>query len=68
MIKKIWACLFIPKKTPYCHHDFKEKYGLLYAKPCKYWCLKNGVEYCKLLKKELSIQDQIKGCGINVDY
>lgn len=73
-IKEKWASLFIPKNTPYCHHSFKpnKKYGMS-AKPCKYWCLKfteykETVEYCKLLKEELSIQDQVKDCGINEDY
>ena len=73
-IKKKWASLFIPKNTPYCHHRFEKNVaGNYYAKPCKYWCLKfteykEPVEYCKLLKKELYIQDQVKDCGINEDY
>ena len=73
-IKEKWASLFIPKNTPYCHHKFKpnKKYGIS-AKPCKYWHLeyneyKEPIEYCKLLKEELSIQDQVKDCGINEDY
>jgi len=67
-LKEKWASLFIPKKSPYCHHKFKVKRDTCYAKPCKYWCYKNNLEYCKLLKKELSIQDQVKDCGINEDY
>ena len=65
-IKELWVSLFIPKNSPYCHHRFKknEKYGYC-AKPCRYWCYKNRLEYCKYLKQELSIQDQVKDCGIN---
>ena len=71
---KLLAKLFIPKNTPYCHHSFKEdKKGKISAKPCKYWCLKENIfgyklEYCKYLKEYLSIQDQVKDCGINEDY
>ena len=67
-IKEKWASLFIPKNTPYCHHSFKpnKKYGIS-AKPCKYFTIKNNMEYCKLLKDYLFIQDQVKDCGIN-DY
>lgn len=71
-IKEIWASMFIPKNTPYCHHRFKEdKKGRVCAKPCKYWCYKKNkkyncqMEYCKYLKCFLDIQDQIKECGIN---
>lgn len=65
-IKELWGSLFIPKNSPYCHHRFKKnkKYGYC-AKPCRYWCYKNGLEYCKYLKQELSIQDQVKDCDIN---
>jgi hypothetical protein len=65
-LKLWWASLFIPKNSSYCHHHFKKskKYGYC-AKPCRYWCYKNGLEYCKLLKDELSVQDQVKDCGIN---
>ena len=75
-IKQLWASLFIPKNTPYCHHNFKanKKYGYgVSAKPCKYWCYKYDkeydckMEYCKYLKEFLDIQDQVKDCGIN-DY
>lgn len=63
-IKEKLASIFIPK-GPYCHHNFKTtKFGYS-AKPCIFWCYKNGMEYCKLLKKELSIQDQVKDCEIN---
>ena len=67
-LKELIASMFIPKNTPYCHHRFKNnrKYGRC-AKPCIFWCRKNGLEYCKYLKQELSIQDQIKDCGINED-
>lgn len=74
-IKEKWASRFIPKNTPYCHHRFKKnEAGNFYAMPCKYWCLKYNkkyddvMEYCKLLKDYLSIQDQVKDCGINEDY
>ena len=64
-IKEKLASIFIPKNSPYCHHNFKTtKFGYS-AKPCRFWCYKNGMEYCKLLKKELSIQDQVKDCEIN---
>lgn len=74
-IRYMWVSLFIPKNTPYCHHNFKKgKNGLPCAKPCKYWCMKYSrytkgnnckMEYCKYLKKFLDIQDQVKDCGIN---
>lgn len=38
------------------------------AKPCIFLTEKNSMEYCKLLKQELSIQDQVKDCGINDEY
>ncbi len=64
-IKEKLSSVFIPKNSSYCHHNFKvTKFGYC-AKPCIFWCCKNGIEYCKLLKKELSIQDQVKDCGIN---
>lgn len=68
-LKEKVASIFIPKKSPYCHHKFKysKKHGIC-AKPCKFFTYKNGNQYCKLLKNELSIQDQIKDCGINEDY
>lgn len=73
-IKIWWWALFVPKNTPYCHHRFKlsKKYGYC-AKPCRYWCRKYDPEYmydreyCKILKDFLSVDDQIKDCGIN-DY
>lgn len=72
---RMLAKLFIPKHTPYCHHSFKpnKKYGIS-AKSCKYWCKKYNeeygyeMEYCKYLKDYLSIQDQVKDCGINDDW
>ena len=68
-IKELFASIFIPKHTPYCHHRFKrtKKYGMC-AKPCIFVTEKDDMEYCKLLKKELSIQDQVKDCGINDKY
>lgn len=73
-IKEIYASLFIPKNTPYCHHKFKKnkKYGT-YAKPCRYWKIiytsdNKPVEYCKLINQILDIQDQVKDCGINDDF
>lgn len=75
MLKKLISKLFIPKNSPYCHYRFKRrKNGMVYAKPCKYWCTKKKddyevpLEYCKYLKEVLSIQDQVKDCGINEDY
>lgn len=73
-IKEKIVKLFIPKNTPYCHHNFKKnkKHGVC-AKPCMFWCYKYNeeckceMEYCKYLKKFLLIQDQIKDCGLN-DY
>ena len=67
-MKELIVSMFIPKNTPYCHHRFKnnKKYGRC-AKSCIFWFRKNGIEYCKYLKQELSIQDQIKDCGINED-
>lgn len=69
---EILAKLFIPKNTPYCHHSFKpnKKYDMS-AKPCRYFTYKYNKEwgckaqYCKYLKDFLSIQDQVKDCGIN---
>lgn len=65
-LKEKVASLFIPKNSPYCHYRFKKskKYGVC-AKPCVFLTYKNGMEYCRLLKQELSIQDQVKDCGIN---
>lgn len=42
-IRLFIAKLFIPKRTPYCHHRFKyiKKYGTYGAKPCRYWTDKN---------------------------
>lgn len=67
LIKKLIASIFIPKNTPYCHHRFKyiKKIGTYGAKPCRYWRDDGVWEYCALLKQELSIQDQVKDCGIN---
>lgn len=69
MIKKLIAKILIPKKTPYCHHRFKydKKHKVYCTKPCIFWSDDSGWEYCKLLKQELSIQDQVKDCGINED-
>lgn len=72
---ELLAKLFIPKNTPYCHHSFKsnKKYGMS-AKSCRYFTYKYNkeydckMEYCKYLKDFLSIQDQVKDCGINEDY
>ena len=80
-IKDKWASLFIPKHSPYCHHSFKVNKKkckideiVVSAKPCKYFCYKYNkewkckMEYCKYLKDFLSIQDQVKDCGINDDF
>ncbi len=66
-VKKLIASIFIPKRTPYCHHRFKydKKLRTVCAKPCRYFDIKDGFEYCKLLKENLSIQDQVKDCEIN---
>ncbi len=74
-IKEKIASIFIPKHSPYCHHSFKpnKKYGIS-AKSCRYFCIKYNkeydcyMEYCKLIKDFLSIQDQVKDCGINEDW
>ncbi len=71
-LKKLWASLFIPKNSPYCHYRFKKnkKYGYS-AKACRYWTTKYDKkwnyerEYCKYMKCFLSLDDQIKDCGIN---
>lgn len=78
-LRELWASLFIPKNTPYCHHGFKKhirKYcgTKMYAKSCKYLTCKYNkeweckAEYCKYLHKFLDIQDQVKDCGVNEDY
>lgn len=69
MIRKLIAKILIPRKTLYCHHRFKfnKKKNIYCSKPCIYWKDDGGWEYCKYLKKELSIQDQVKDCGINED-
>jgi hypothetical protein len=74
-IKLWWASLFIPKNSPYCHHNFKrDKLGLPSAKSCKYWTTKYDEkwkyqrEYCNFLKRFLDLGDQIKDCGINDDW
>lgn len=80
-IKEKWASLFIPKHSPYCHHSFEPNKKLskidslaVSAKPCKYLKWKYNkeydchMEYCKYLKDFLSIQDQVKDCGINDDW
>lgn len=68
-LKEKVASIFIPKNSPYCHHKFKKnkKYGYS-AKPCIFLTDRNGMEYCRLLKRELTIQDQVKDCEINEDY
>lgn len=71
-LKRLFASLFIPKNSPYCHHRFKKnkKYGYS-AKPCRYWTTKYDEEleyqgeYCELLKCFLYYDDQIKECEIN---
>lgn len=63
--------IFIPKNTPYCHHNFKKnkKYGIS-ARPCVNLCMKYNkeygckMEYCKYLKDFLNIQDQVKDCEV----
>ena len=74
-LKLWWASLFIPKNSPYCHHNFKtNKQGFPIAKSCKYWTTKYDKEwkyqreYCKLLKRFLDLDDQIKDCGINDEW
>lgn len=72
-LKEKWASLFIPKNTLYCHKTIKyiAKSNKVIAGPCKYWTYKfdndygYSREYCKYLKEFLSIQDQVKDCGIN---
>lgn len=80
-LKKLWASLFIPRKTPYCHGRLKpSKDGLgCEGKVCRYWKMLDekddygdNICYCKLLKKKSEqydpfnlIWDQCKECGIN---
>lgn len=66
LIRKI-ASIFIPKNTPYCHHNFKysRKYKCRMAKPCIFFRSYNGRHYCILLRQRLTIYDQVKDCGIN---
>ena len=67
MIKKLIARIIIPKNTPYCHYRIKhnKKKDIYTSRVCPYWTEKDGREYCKYLKQELHIQDQVKDCGIN---
>lgn len=66
----------IPKNTQYCYGcSGMDKYGhLISYKECPYFKYrktnfgfggkKTNAEYCKYLKKYLSIQDQVKDCGL----
>ena len=67
-IKKMIASIFIPKNTDYCHHRFKynKKKECYCAKPCIFWKDTGGWEHCRLLDEELTIQDMVKDCGINL--
>ena len=74
-LKMLWARLFIPKRSPYCHHRFKkDAQGRPYAKACRYWTTqydpewKYEREYCRLMQAHLSLDDQIKDCGLNDNY
>ena len=66
ILKKLIAKIIIPKKTNHC---YKAKYNagkyIYKCKFCHYLKEKNGWQYCRYLKKELSIQDAIKDCNIN---
>mgnify|MGYP006989325359 CR=1 FL=1 len=57
---------------PYCYSPVEfpnEKNNWVYrTKTCPFWKFQNGQEYCSFLKSELSIQDQVKDCGINDNY
>lgn len=68
----------IPQNTPYCYTPIqydKDKH-CYHTKPCPYWDIATindpqygecKVEWCHYLGKELSIQDQVKDCGICED-
>ena len=73
--------LLVPKHTPYCYtpkNPIKpsKKYpcGGYKIKRCPFWCIKYNsewtckAEYCKYIKDFLSIQDQVKDCGINDEF
>lgn len=81
MIKQFIAKLLIPKNTPYCYISKKTikpskkyPYGGYKIKHCPFLCMKYDEEmgykqeYCEYLKEFLSIQDEVKDCGVNDDY
>lgn len=67
----------IPQTTPYCYIPvgYDEDNHCYNIKPCPYWDMTTvndpqygecAVEWCHYLGKELSVQDQVKDCGISV--
>lgn len=71
----------IPKDTPYCYTPKKAikpckkyPYGGFKTKVCPYFKMKYCkeyhclLEYCTYIKSFLSVQDQVKDCGVNDDY
>lgn len=81
MIKQFILKLFIPKHTSYCYiprkpikPSNKYLYGGFKVKHCPFHCYKFNkeygyrMEYCRYIKNYLSIQDDVKDCGVNDDY
>ncbi len=75
------AKLLIPKNTSYCYTPKKPikpskkyPYGGYKVKTCPFFKLKYNKDYgyyeqyCTYLHDFLSIQDQVKDCGVNDDY
>ena len=67
----------IPKDTPYCYTSlgWNAYENCHRINPCPYWDIKTvndpqcgecEIEWCHYLGKELSVQDQVKDCGISV--
>lgn len=68
----------IPKDTPYCYTRLElSKDGTVGIQPCPYWDIETvndpqygecDIEWCHYLGKELSVQDQVKDCGISIGF
>ena len=71
---KIIGKLIIPKNTPYCYTPIKFTENGYKVKHCPFHCKKVNkeynckMEYCRYLKDFLSVQDDVKDCGINDNY
>lgn len=71
---KIIAKLIIPKNTPYCYTPIEFAENGYKVKHCPFHKYKFNkeynckMEYCNYLKDFLSIQDDVKDCGINDNY